>query len=41
MTMPPKRGKVGKCTTFAGVIPYMEDDYNIKKKLLRKELEYH
>lgn len=40
-TKPLKSGKVGPGTTFSGKIPYMEDDYNIKKKLLRKELEYH
>jgi len=39
--MPPKSGKVGKRTTFGGNIPYKEDDYNYKKVLLRKELEYH
>jgi hypothetical protein len=39
--MPPKAGKVGKRTTFGGNIPYTEDDYNYKKVLLRKELEYH
>ena len=30
---PMKKGKVGKMTTLSGLIPYMEDDYNIKKKL--------
>jgi len=39
--MPPKVGKVGRSTFFGGVIPYKEDDYNYKKVLLRKELEYH
>ena len=39
--MPPKIGKVGRRTTFGGPIPYKEDDYNYKKVLLRKELEYH
>jgi len=39
--MPPKIGKVGKCTTFGGVLKHMADDYNIKKQILRKELEYH
>jgi hypothetical protein len=32
-TNPPKLGKTGKNTSFAGIIPYMEDDYNIPKKL--------
>ena len=34
---PPKKGIVGKNTTFGGVIPYMEDDYNRPKELLKKE----
>ena len=41
VTMPPKVGKVGKCTTFGGVIKHQADDYNIKKEILKKELEYH
>jgi hypothetical protein len=36
-----KRGKVGKGTTFEGPIPYIADDYNIKAKLARKEIEQH
>lgn len=36
-----KVGKVGKNVTIAGIIPYMEDDYDAKKKLARKELERH
>lgn len=31
MTNPPKRGRVGKRTTFSGQIPYMEDDFNRPK----------
>lgn len=34
---PPKKGIVGKNTTFSGVIPYMADDYNIPKELAKKE----
>jgi len=38
-----KEGKPGTKvgTSFGGVIPYKEDDYNIKKKILAKEMEYH
>ena len=36
-----KVGKIGKNVTLGGIIPYIEDDYDIKKKLARKELEYH
>lgn len=40
-TIPLKKGNVGKNTSFGGPIPYMEDDYNLKKKLYKKELEEH
>lgn len=33
LTNPPKRGIVGKNTTFEGKIAYMEDDYNRPKSL--------
>ena len=33
LTNPMKRGKVGRATSFGGIIPYKEDDYDIKKKL--------
>lgn len=38
-----KEGKPGTKvgTSFGGVIPYKEDDYNIKKKILAEELAYH
>jgi hypothetical protein len=36
-----KKGKVGKMTTLGGNIPYLEDDYNMKKKLEQREREYH
>ena len=32
-TNPPKVGKVGKNTSFGGMVPYMEDDYNRPKEL--------
>ena len=37
LTNPPKRGKVGKQTSFSGVIPYMESHYDIPKEIARKE----
>ena len=36
-----KVGKAGPGTSLGGNIPYMEDDYNQKKKLAEKEREYH
>ena len=45
LTNPPKAGKVGKNTSFGGVVPYMEDDFNRPKtlateaRLAGKELE--
>ena len=33
VTNPMKRGKVGRATSFGGIIPYTEDDYDIKKKI--------
>ena len=41
LTNPPKIGKVGKRTTFAGVIPYMNEGYDVAKELARKEHAYH
>ena len=32
-TNPPKLGRVGKNTSFSGMIPYMEDDFNRPKSL--------
>ena len=40
LTNPPKPGQVGKQTSF-GTVPYIEDDYNNKRKLEKKELEEH
>lgn len=37
LTNPPKVGNVGKQTSFGGVIPYVEDDYNRPKKLATEE----
>jgi hypothetical protein len=36
-----KVGKIGRNVTLGGIIPYMEDDYDAKKKLAIKELERH
>ena len=36
-TNPPKNGRVGKQTTFSGMIPYMEDDFNRPKELANVE----
>ena len=33
LTNPMKRGKVGRATSFGGIVPYAEDDYDIKKKI--------
>lgn len=40
-TIPMKRGKVGKLTTFAGPIPYVADPYDNKKKIAWAELQAH
>lgn len=40
-TNPMKLGKVGKNTSFSGPIPYIEDDFDAKKKIAAKEREYH
>ena len=41
MTSPIKRGKIGKQTTLGGVIPYVSDPYDMKKKLANEERKYH
>lgn len=41
VTNPIKKGKVGPRTLLGGMVPYIEDDYNNPKKLVKKELEYH
>lgn len=40
-TIPVKFGKVGKNVLIGEKIPYIEDDYNIMKKLAKKDMEYH
>ena len=37
LTNPPKRGVVGKNTSFGGQVPYIEDDYNRPKKMAVEE----
>ena len=34
---PPKNGKVGKQTSFGGIIPYMESEYDRPKEIAKKE----
>lgn len=41
LTNPMKQGKIGKLTTFGGMIQHLPDDYDAKKKLTAKEREYH
>lgn len=41
LTNPPKKGEVGKGTTFAGKIEHMPDQYDRKKEIARKEREEH
>ncbi len=41
LTNPPKKGEVGKGTTFGGKIEHLPDPFNIKKELERKEREEH
>jgi hypothetical protein len=40
-TNPIKRGKIGPGTSLGGHIPYIEDEYDIQKKIAKKEREYH
>ena len=40
-TIPMKRGKVGKLTTFSGPVPYVADPYDNKKKIAWAELKAH
>lgn len=39
LTNPPKAGNVGPNTSFGGIIPYIEDDYERPKKLATLERE--
>ena len=41
VTNPIKKGKVGKQTTLGGNVPYIEDPYDIKKKIAQEERKYH
>ena len=40
-TIPMRRGKVGKLTTFSGPIQYVADPYDNKKKIAWAELKDH
>jgi len=40
-TIPLKRGRVGRLTSFSGQIPYKEDFYDQKKLVLKGEREFH
>ena len=40
-TIPMKRGKIGKLTTFGGPVPYIADPYDNKKKIAMAELKAH
>ena len=35
LTNPLKHGRVGKNTTFGGVIPWMKEDYDVSKELAK------
>lgn len=39
--IPGKLGRTGKNVFIGEKIPYIEDDYNIAKKLAKKDMEYH
>jgi hypothetical protein len=41
LTNPPKKGEVGKGTTFSGVIEHIPDPFNRRKELEHKELVEH
>lgn len=36
-----KKGRVGKQTSFGGIIPYIADEYDRRKTIAKEELEYH
>lgn len=40
-TMPPKKGEVGKNTSFGGNLAHLPDEYDNAKEIARKELEEH
>lgn len=41
LTNPPKRGVIGKNTTFSGQIPHLPDPYERKREFEKKEREEH
>ena len=41
LTNPPKQGKVGKNTSFGGIIPYIPDEYDAGKEIAKEERQYH
>jgi len=41
LTNPPRKGQVGKGTSFGGTLPHKPDPYDYKKTLVKKELEDH
>ena len=41
LTNPPKKGEVGKQTSFGGNLPHLPEPYDVKRELLRKEREEH
>jgi hypothetical protein len=41
LTNPPRKGQVGKGTSFGGTIPYKPDPYDHKKVLAEKERAEH
>ena len=36
-----KKGRVGKQTSFGGIIPYIADQYDRHRDIAKEELEYH
>lgn len=41
LTNPPKKGEVGKGTTFSGILPHLPDPFDRRRELLKKEREEH
>jgi hypothetical protein len=39
--IPMKEGRVGRLTSFGGIVPYIADPYDNKKKIAWKELKEH
>jgi len=39
--IPMKKGRVGKLTSFGGVVPYIADPYDNRKKIAWAELKEH